>query len=204
MKQSNKQSILDAAKQAVLAVGWQRATAADIARRAGVSRMTLYRHWPDVGTLLRDLTVREWSVTYLPTGEDVTPSSIAEGVMTGAHGITRDELYLATVNNDPEILLPYLINRQGRNWRIAHAKLVEVITSGQRAGRVRDGDATVMAASIQAIAESYSLHVAGAASSPDEEESDAESPEGPDLPPNVWSGAARAEFTTMIERYLTP
>ena len=34
---------LDAAREAILAVGWSRTTLTDIARRAGVSRMTIYR-----------------------------------------------------------------------------------------------------------------------------------------------------------------
>src|SRR3954469_13195582 len=51
---------LDAARSAILAVGWSRTTLTDIARRAGVSRMTLYRRWPDTQTLLADLMTREW------------------------------------------------------------------------------------------------------------------------------------------------
>ena len=53
---------LDAAREAILAVGWSRTTLTDIARRAGVSRMTLYRRWPDTQTLLADLMTREWGV----------------------------------------------------------------------------------------------------------------------------------------------
>ena len=52
---------LDAAREAILAVGWSRTTLTDIARRAGVSRMTIYRKWPDTGALLGDLMTREWS-----------------------------------------------------------------------------------------------------------------------------------------------
>src|SRR3978361_1661723 len=51
---------LDAARAAILAVGRSRTTLTDIARRAGVSRMTLYRRWPDTQTLLADLMTREW------------------------------------------------------------------------------------------------------------------------------------------------
>src|SRR5689334_10475470 len=51
---------LDAARQSILDVGWSRTTLTDVARRAGVSRMTLYRKWPDMGSLLADLMTREW------------------------------------------------------------------------------------------------------------------------------------------------
>ncbi|MBX6766478.1 MAG: TetR/AcrR family transcriptional regulator, partial [Actinomadura rubrobrunea] len=53
-------AVLDAARDCVLAVGVRRTTLTDIARRAGVSRMTLYRRWPDVRTIVGDLMTREW------------------------------------------------------------------------------------------------------------------------------------------------
>src|SRR4051794_41760150 len=51
---------LDAARACILDVGWRRATLTDVARRAGVSRMTIYRTWPDMPTVLGDLMTREW------------------------------------------------------------------------------------------------------------------------------------------------
>ncbi len=54
-------TVLDAARDCVLAVGVRRTTLTDIARRAGVSRMTLYRRWPDVRTIVADLMTREWT-----------------------------------------------------------------------------------------------------------------------------------------------
>ena len=52
-------AVLDAARDCVLAIGVRRTTLTDIARRAGVSRMTLYRRWPDVRTIVADLMTRE-------------------------------------------------------------------------------------------------------------------------------------------------
>ena len=40
--------VLDAARACVLDVGVRRTTMTDVARRAGVSRMTLYRRFPDL------------------------------------------------------------------------------------------------------------------------------------------------------------
>src|SRR5918911_3678343 len=60
-EQSVADLALDAARESILAVGWSRTTLTDIARRAGVSRMTLYRKWPDMGALLADLMTREWA-----------------------------------------------------------------------------------------------------------------------------------------------
>ena len=59
-EQTGDTALLDAARASILAVGWRRSTLTDVARRAGVSRMTIYRRWPDMQTLLADLLVREW------------------------------------------------------------------------------------------------------------------------------------------------
>src|SRR3954454_12141483 len=53
--------VLDATRSAVLAVGVRRTTLTDVARRAGVSRMTLYRLVPDVTTLILEVMTREFA-----------------------------------------------------------------------------------------------------------------------------------------------
>src|SRR5919199_6007450 len=52
--------LLDAARECVLAVGVRRTTLSDVARTAGVSRMTLYRRFPDLEALLSALMTREF------------------------------------------------------------------------------------------------------------------------------------------------
>ena len=52
--------MLDAARECVLAVGVRRTTFSDVARRAGVSRMTLYRRFGDLEALLSALMTREF------------------------------------------------------------------------------------------------------------------------------------------------
>ena len=54
-------ALLDAAQACVLAVGVRRTTMTDVARRAGVSRMTLYRRFPDVTSLMQALMTREFT-----------------------------------------------------------------------------------------------------------------------------------------------
>ena len=57
---SGKGAYLDAARACILDVGWRRTTLTEVARRAGVSRMTIYRTWSDMPQLLGDLMTREW------------------------------------------------------------------------------------------------------------------------------------------------
>src|SRR6476659_9587745 len=45
---------LDAARDCILDLGWRRTTLTEVARRAGVSRMTIYRTWSDMQQPLGD------------------------------------------------------------------------------------------------------------------------------------------------------
>src|SRR5690242_15867496 len=78
--------LLDAARESILAVGWKRSTLTDVARRAGVSRMTIYRRWADMQTLLADLMTREWGgrleASLPPEAVEGSVPAIAETVAT--------------------------------------------------------------------------------------------------------------------------
>ncbi len=132
---------LDAARASILAVGWRRTTLTDVARRAGVSRMTIYRRWPDMRALLADLLVREWGAHLA----DALGNGVAEGTARVVRRLREDELFRRIVDVDPELLLPYLLERRGRNQDRLLALLAEAVAEGQRRGAVRPGDPEVMA-----------------------------------------------------------
>ena len=124
---------LDAARACILDVGWKRTTLTDVARRAGVSRMTIYRTWPDMQTLLADLMTREWTgvVAAVPhTG--TTPEEIAEGVVAAVRALRGNPLFRRILDVDPELVVPYLLDRRGRSQEL----ILEVLG---RADRARSG-----------------------------------------------------------------
>src|SRR6059058_5803542 len=88
--------VLDAARASILAVGFRRTTLTEVARRAGLSRMTIYRRWPDTRTLLADLLTREWArlsdATDLPQGA-ATPAGIAAGVVGAVKALRGNALF---------------------------------------------------------------------------------------------------------------
>ena len=47
-------AILDATRACVVDFGVRRTTLTEVARRAGVSRPTVYRRWPDTGSLIAE------------------------------------------------------------------------------------------------------------------------------------------------------
>jgi AcrR family transcriptional regulator len=132
---------LDAARACILDVGWRRTTLTEVARRAGVSRMTIYRAWPDMQAVLGDLMTREWGQVVaravgeadgrLGTQATAADRLVAEVVAT-TRALRDDELFVRIVELDAELLLPYLLTRRGRSQQ-AIADLT--------AGRIREGQA---------------------------------------------------------------
>ena len=131
---------LDAARACILDVGWRRTTLTEVARRAGVSRMTIYRTWPDMKTLLGDLMTREWStlVAGQPRGDGL--AGLVDGVVATVRALREDELFVRIVELDPELLLPYLLGRRGRSQDLVLDLLVDRIERGQAAGEIRAGE----------------------------------------------------------------
>ncbi len=110
---------LDAARECILATGWTRTTLTDVARRAGVSRMTIYRTWPDMQTLLADLMTREWGgvVAEVAAAGSGAPllERLSRGVSRTVTALRSNDLLRKIVEVDPELLLPYLLQRRGRS-----------------------------------------------------------------------------------------
>src|ERR687897_153180 len=76
-----RDAYLDAARACILDVGWRRTTLTEVARRAGVSRMTIYRTWADMPTLLGDLMTREWTGVVQAAVDDVRDLGDVEGLV---------------------------------------------------------------------------------------------------------------------------
>ncbi|WP_030483721.1 TetR/AcrR family transcriptional regulator [Nocardioides aequoreus] len=151
---------LDAAREAILAVGWSRTTLTDVARRAGVSRMTLYRRWPDTGTLLADLMTREWARTVERALDGTSAGSaeeVADAVVAVVAALRADPLLRRIVDVDPETLLPYLLDRRGRSQELLAGLLADTIAGAQRTGAVRPGDPALLARSLLLASQGFLL-----------------------------------------------
>jgi AcrR family transcriptional regulator len=122
---SSEDLALDAARETILAVGWSRTTLTDIARRAGLSRMTLYRRWPEMNALLADLMTREWATL---VDLDARPANhrarLVQGIVSTVGALRVNELFTRIIELDPEMLLPYLLDRPGRSQELVLGLLV--------------------------------------------------------------------------------
>lgn len=142
-----------AVRDSVLAVGVRRTTLTDVARRAGVSRMTLYRLVPDVETLLLEVLTREFADLIAATERAAarrrtTRAKLVAIAVEIAHRLPREPLFRRILDVDPELLLPYLTDRLGSTQRLAVGHLRRVIKEGHADGSVRRADADVMALSL--------------------------------------------------------
>ncbi|WP_203338239.1 TetR/AcrR family transcriptional regulator [Nocardioides limicola] len=158
---SIRNKYLAAARGLILDVGWRRATLTEVARRSGVSRMTIYRAWPDMERLLGDLLTEEWSqiAGVVVDGKDAptTADGIADALITSLGALRSNDLIRRVLDLDPELLLPYLLQRRGRAQETSIHLLANRISAGQRAGEVRDGDPVVMARAIMLMLHGHAL-----------------------------------------------
>ncbi|TDN88449.1 TetR/AcrR family transcriptional regulator [Microbacterium sp. BK668] len=150
-------ALLDAALAEVIAHGIRRTTASDVARRAGVSRQTLYRYWPDVQALFASLVTREL-LAVLPGETEPEDLDDLVGLLVGtASAVRRMPLLGRLRDTDPELLGRYLLTRLGTSQRAIHTDLSRRLRAAQDRGLVRGGDADALAATVMLLVQSAVL-----------------------------------------------
>ncbi len=157
---TDEDTVLDAARDCVLAVGVRRTTLTDIARRAGVSRMTLYRRWPDVQTIVGDLMTREWlalAESVMPDGTGDAPERLVGTLVRGTRAFRAHPLLRKIVEVDPELLLPYLLTRTGASQE-AFLELIErELVLGHAEGSVRQDVPARQARAVLLVVQGFAL-----------------------------------------------
>jgi AcrR family transcriptional regulator len=145
--------VAEAVRESVLAVGVRRTTLTDVARRAGVSRMTLYRMVPGVEALILSVMTGDLVAVLIDAESRASRRRTARArlvAMTAdvARRLPDEPLFRRVIDVDPDLLLPYLTERVGSTQRIAIDHLQRVITEGQADGSVRSGDPAIMATAL--------------------------------------------------------
>jgi AcrR family transcriptional regulator len=161
LEKEPRDAYLDAARDCILDVGWRRTTLTEVARRAGVSRMTIYRTWADMPTLLGDLMTREWAgvVTEQVTNGGPAIQRITDAIVGTVRQLRENELFVRIVELDPELILPYLFTRRGRSQELILALTAEAITDGQETGEIRTGNPVAIARALLLAAHGFVLSV---------------------------------------------
>jgi AcrR family transcriptional regulator len=146
--------ILDAAAAAVLANGVDRVTLAEIARRARVSRPTIYRRWPDIRFVLADLLTRRiaGALDHIPeSGND--REALVERIVAVAERLRGDDVVMSVLHA-PSFAMVYIAERLGTSQQILIDALAQAIKLAQDEGSVRPGEPRQLAAMCLLITQS--------------------------------------------------
>ena len=147
--------ILDAAASCVLAYGVDRVTLAEIARRAGVSRPTVYRRWPDTRALLATLlTARIVGVLRDVPSRGGGREALVERIVGVAERLRHDDVVMSVFHSAPELAMVYIAERLGTSQQILIEAVAGELKVAQRNGSVRAGDPRQLAAMCLLITQS--------------------------------------------------
>ncbi|NDJ89581.1 TetR/AcrR family transcriptional regulator [Mycolicibacter kumamotonensis] len=137
--------ILDAALQAILDFGVRRASVEEIARRAGVSHMTVYRRWPTKKDLLAAVFSRVADSIFAAVDAEVAAlDGYEDRFVAGFAGIywrvCTHPMLSRTLETDPEAVLPALTTGAGPALELATRYLAGHIADTARRGGVTVDD----------------------------------------------------------------
>ena len=154
--------ILDAALALGAASGVRRLTMDEVARRARVGRMTVYRRFGDKDRLVEALGVREVRRCLAELDAAIGPDApiedqIAEGFVTSLRLAREHPLLNRLARLEPETVLAALVDDGGGVFAAARAFLAGRLRESQRAGVVGEIDVDVAAELLVRLAFSFVL-----------------------------------------------
>ena len=179
-------AILDAAASCVLDLGADRVTIAEIARRASLSRPTIYRRWPSAEAISSALLTREIMavVRRAPWRGDDREALVARTVDI-ARLVGADPVFAELLLASPEVFATYTFQRLGTSQRALIDIMASALEQGQADGSIRAGDPRQLAAmlllTVQSTIQSARL-----------------------VEPILDAESMRAELTHLLNGYLKP
>ncbi len=113
-----REAILDAAVEEAAIHGIRRLSVVDVARRAGISRPTLYKHFPSKESLVSAAVLREAerltaSVLDAAAVGDTPEAALAAGVLAALRLTREHPLLDRLIATEPEALMPLVLSDGG-------------------------------------------------------------------------------------------
>ncbi|ACZ87935.1 TetR/AcrR family transcriptional regulator [Streptosporangium roseum] len=133
--------ILDAAYEQFCRMGIRRSTMEDVARRAGVSRITVYRRFASKDALVEHVVRREFRRYFDRFLIDIEQARTAAdrvvlGFVSSLRAIRRNPLIGGLIAAEPDLLVPSMINDGGRTLATVRQFVAGQLRREQRAGNV--------------------------------------------------------------------
>lgn len=160
--------LLDAARSCVLERGVRRTTLAEIARTAKVSRMTLYRRFPDVRSVLAALMTREFGTLLWQASEEGASAPTARerlvlSSVAAVRALSSNALMRTVLDKDAEMVLPYIVERLGTTQRFAEGVISSLLKEGLGDGSIRIADEAAQARTLLLVIQSFAFSLRPAA-----------------------------------------
>lgn len=135
--------ILDAAYDQFCRMGIQRSTMEDVARRAGVSRITVYRRFATKDLLVEHVVRREFRRYFDQFLIDIEQAETAAdrvvvGFVSSLRAIRRNPLIGGLLAIEPDLVMPSMISDGGRTLATVRQFVAGQLRREQRAGNVPD------------------------------------------------------------------
>ncbi len=141
--------ILAAAASCVSDFGVERVTLAEIARRAGVSRPTVYRRWPDTRAILASLLTERITGAWREAPSSATGrEALVQRIVGVADRLRRDDLIRTVLRSEPELAMVYITGRLGTSQQIVIDLVADELRKAQSNNTVRAGDPRQLAAMV--------------------------------------------------------
>lgn len=156
-------NVLDAAFELFCRQGIQRTTMDDVARKAGLSRITVYRRVSSKEALVEMVVLREFRRYFdqflLEVGRaDNVEDRVVAGFVGSLKAIRRNPLIEGLMTNDPDLLVPSVLGEGGTTMRVVGDFLAGQLQREQEAGTVDAGvDVGLVAELMVRISSSFLL-----------------------------------------------
>jgi len=150
--------VLDAADELLVRRGVHGVTIAELARRAGHSRPTIYRSWSDADDVVRSALLRRVAAI---VAEFPDPSRSREQLVDDVLGFSAlfrsDPVYGRLLDEEPEAFTRYTLQRVGSSQRLILSWLARAISAAQEHGDVRRDDPAEMSVMLLLLTQSAVL-----------------------------------------------
>lgn len=181
--------IIAAARESVMTVGLRRTSIAEIARKAGVSRPTVYRRYADIGELLGEVTNRE--ILHMLEGLRYVPGDSRARMLLRirivVQRIIESDFFPGLVKTDPDRVLEALTGEMSETqMEIVEKFILPGVRHGQEDGTIREHDPYLLACNIYRLIQTMVL---------------VWRPDGKDA---TLDKKSVEEVVDMVDRYLRP